>query len=174
MLPKLLNTYRDDELSVYSAMKLGIRRDNGTILDNITMDNYSMKNTTINHKKKYSLPLKLINCSPHDTLTQLKTNEKGLNKKQVKERLKQYGKNKIVGEMIPAWYVQLAKAFITPFNFILCIICLVSLSTDISFKSVIILTIMILFSTLLRFWQEFRSTQATEKLKTWFTLLFLC
>ena len=129
-----------------------------------------MKITIINHKENYSPPFKLINCSPDEALSQLKTSLKGLSKTQIKERLKQYGKNKLASEKSISWYAQLLQAFITPFNLILLIICMVSLSTDAiinnSFQTAIILAMMILLSTVLRFWQEFRSNKAAEKLSS--------
>jgi Mg2+-importing ATPase len=73
----------------------------------------------------------------------------------------------------PTWYEQLFRAFLTPFNGVLFAVSIVSLFTDVlfaspedrSFKTIIVLGAMVLLSTLLRFWQEFRSNRAAEELK---------
>jgi P-type Mg2+ transporter len=76
-------------------------------------------------------------------------------------------------EKPPSWYHQLFDAFLTPFNGVLFAVSIVSLFSDVifaapedrSFKTIIVLSAMVLLSTLLRFWQEFRSNQAAEELK---------
>ena len=81
--------------------------------------------------------------------------------------------NEISHEKPPAWYEQLFHAFLTPFNGVLFAVSVVSLFTDVifaapedrSFRTIIVLSAMVLLSTLLRFWQEFRSNQAAEELK---------
>jgi Mg2+-importing ATPase len=91
----------------------------------------------------------------------------------VAERLERHGPNEITHEKPPTWYHQLFRAFLTPFNGVLFTVSVVSLFTDVifaapddrSFKTIIVLSAMVLLSTLLRFWQEFRSNQAAEELK---------
>ena len=76
-------------------------------------------------------------------------------------------------EKPPTWYQQLFHAFLTPFNGVLFAVATVSLFTDVvfaeaedrSFRTIIVLSSMVLLSTLLRFWQEFRSNKAAEELK---------
>src|SRR5260363_303847 len=85
----------------------------------------------------------------------------------------QYGLNEVSHEKPPTWYHQLFEAFLTPFNGVLFAVSIVSLFSDVifaapddrSFRTVIVLSAMVLLSTLLRFWQEFRSNQAAEELK---------
>lgn len=119
---------------------------------------------------------RLVEASIHDAghiLGELNTSTSGLTNEEVKKRQEHYGKNEVAHEKQPAWYTQLLHAFITPFNGILVFISLVSLFTDIiftksvdrSYKTIITLMLMIFLSTILRFWQEYRSNRAAEKLK---------
>ncbi len=104
----------------------------------------------------------------------LKSKKEGLSESEVNQRLDAFGLNEIEHEKIPAWYIQLFSAFITPFNAVLVIVALVSLLTDAilvsqaerEYKTTILVTLMMLLSSLLRFWQEFQSNKAAEKLKS--------
>ncbi|MCS6960011.1 MAG: magnesium-translocating P-type ATPase [Pseudanabaenaceae cyanobacterium SKYGB_i_bin29] len=106
-------------------------------------------------------------------LRSLKASPQGLTEDEVRERLRKYGKNEVRHEKPPAWYMQLFKAFNNPFVWILVVLASVSFVLDYllaepgegSLKTVIILSIMVLVSGFLRFFQEYRSTQAAEKLK---------
>ncbi len=108
-----------------------------------------------------------------DSLTSLASSMQGLSEEEVENRRRQYGRNEVAHERPPAWYTQFLTAFFTPFNAILFFVGTVSVFTDIiyaapedrSFKTVIVLSTMILLATVLRFWQEFRSSRAAEKLK---------
>ena len=110
---------------------------------------------------------------PKGALALLNADPMGLTPEEAERRQEQYGKNEIAREKPPAWYIQLAHAFITPFNGILFFVSTVSLFTDViladpedrSYRTIIVLMTMVLLSTLLRFWQEFRSGAAAEKLK---------
>jgi len=107
-------------------------------------------------------------------LSQLETNEEGLNTEQVEQKKEIYGVNEVAHEKAPAWFIQLFSAFINPFIGVLIVIGTVSLIMDVilappgekDYKEAIVLSIMILSSALLRFWQEFRSNNAAEKLKS--------
>jgi len=104
----------------------------------------------------------------------LQSNNNGLTFDEVEERRTQHGLNGAMHEKLPAWYVQLLSALINPFTGILFVLMLVSWFTDVilagggerSFRTIIVLGAMIGISTILRFWQEFRSTKAAEKLKS--------
>ena len=120
---------------------------------------------------------KLLTASGNDinTLCEiLDSNVNGLSEDQLKEKQSQFGLNEIEHEKAPAWYKQLFQAFVNPFIAVLIIIAIVSLITDVvtakpgeeDYTSVIILSIMVLLSSLLRFWQEFTSNKAADKLKS--------
>ena len=103
--------------------------------------------------------------------------EAGLTSEQAEARLEQYGPNEVTHEKPPTWYQQLFHAFLTPFNGVLFAVSVVSLFSDVifaapddrSFRTIIVLMTMVLLSTLLRFWQEFRSNKAAEELKAMVT-----
>ena len=115
----------------------------------------------------------LCACTPEDAITWLEAARSGLTEEQVEARRDQYGFNEVSHERPPTWYQQLFHAFITPFNGVLFAVSVVSLFSDVifaaaedrSFRTIIVLTTMVLLSTLLRFWQEFRSNKAAEELK---------
>ncbi|WP_336702695.1 magnesium-translocating P-type ATPase [Chryseobacterium indologenes] len=103
----------------------------------------------------------------------LETSEEGLSENTVKDRLKMYGKNEIATQKAPSWVKQFAHSFFNPFNYILACIAIISLFIDAilvpagekDFSTSIIISLMLLFSTVLRFIQEFRSNKAAEALK---------
>ncbi|WP_288443525.1 magnesium-translocating P-type ATPase [uncultured Chryseobacterium sp.] len=103
----------------------------------------------------------------------LETSEEGLSENTVKDRLKIYGKNEIAAQKAPSWVRQFAHSFFNPFNYILACIAIISLFIDAilvpagekDFSTSIIISVMLLFSTVLRFIQEFRSNKAAEALK---------
>ncbi|MDC8098754.1 magnesium-translocating P-type ATPase [Chryseobacterium rhizosphaerae] len=103
----------------------------------------------------------------------LETSEEGLSENTVKDRLKIYGKNEIATQKAPSWLKQFAHSFFNPFNYILACIAVISLFIDVilvpadekDLSTSIIISVMLLFSTTLRFIQEFRSNKAAEALK---------
>ncbi len=118
------------------------------------------------------LLLKLAKTTPEKTLKALHTSDLGLSSTEAKKRILEYGANKIIQEKPPAWWLQLTKSFITPFNIILIVLALLSYITDVvlagserDWTKVIILSIMVSTSSLLRFWQEFQSQKTAEQLK---------
>ena len=119
----------------------------------------------------------LCACAPEEALARLQASRSGLTEQEVEARREQHGANEISHERPPTWYRQLFHAFITPFNGVLFAVSVVSLISDVifadpddrSFRTIIVLVTMILLSTLLRFWQEFRSNKAAEELKAMVT-----
>lgn len=97
-------------------------------------------------------------------LASLNTHRKGLCHAQVRQRLKKFGFNQVVHEHPPIWSVQLFQAFQNPFIFVLmglALVCYLIQDT----KGATILSFTVALSGTLRFIQEFRSSQAAEKLK---------
>lgn len=109
-----------------------------------------------------------------ELLITLQTTPDGLDEERVEEFREQYGLNDVQKEKTPSWYRQLVVAFINPFVGILALIALVSFIIDVwsaapgeqDYKTVIVVTIMVVISSGLRFIQEYRSGQAAEKLKS--------
>ncbi len=106
--------------------------------------------------------------------TMLDSRETGLSDVQVRSKALRFGLNEVHHEKTPTWWKQLLQAFINPFIAILVIIASISLVTDVIFtdaadrdyKTLIVVSIMVLLSGILRFIQEFRSNRAAEQLKS--------
>ena len=88
----------------------------------------------------------------------------GLTDDEVERRREQFGRNEVAHEKPPAWYVQLVHAFANPFNILLATLAVVSGVTG-DREAVIVIGLMVLLSTIVRFAQEFRSQQAAQALR---------
>lgn len=103
----------------------------------------------------------------------LDADPRGLDQSVAEERVSEYGANEVHHEKAPSWFAQLLQSFVNPFIGILIIIALVSLIMDVwmapvgeaDYKTVIVVGVMVMVSSLLRFFQEFRSNRAAEALK---------
>src|SRR5579872_7523955 len=122
-----------------------------------------------------ALKIKLTSATAKaEFLTQLETREQGLSAEEVKERLSIFGLNEIAHEKAPKWYVQFLEAFLNPFIGVLVVLAIISSITDViiqapadrDYTTVVVISIMVMLSAMLRFIQEFRSNQAAEKLKS--------
>lgn len=104
---------------------------------------------------------------------ELNTDINGLSNKDIEDRVEKYGLNQIAHERPTPWFIELIKAFINPFIIVLLALAVVSLITDVilaapgdkSYVTVIIISIMVIISGLLKFSEEFKSSKAAEKLK---------
>ncbi|MGW6946088.1 magnesium-translocating P-type ATPase [Streptomyces xanthophaeus] len=89
----------------------------------------------------------------------------GLTHDEAALRLERHGRNVVAQERAPLWFVQLAKAYWNPFIAVLVFLAAVMYWQDPGDPGVIILSVMVGISGLLRFWQEFRSGRAADALK---------
>jgi len=104
----------------------------------------------------------------------LESSDGGITEDMANERRQKFGLNEIQHQKAPKWYIQLIKSFANPFIYILLVIAAVSFALDVwlaapddkDYKTVIVVSIMVLISALLRFVQEYRSNAAAEKLKS--------
>lgn len=104
----------------------------------------------------------------------LDSSEDGISPEDAKERISKYGLNEVDYDRAPSWYVQLIKSFTNPFVLILLAIVVISFLMDVWFagpgekdwKTVVVVSLMIVISSLLSFFQEYRSNRAAEKLKS--------
>ncbi|MCW3126530.1 MAG: mgtA, partial [Bacteroidetes bacterium] len=109
-----------------------------------------------------------------DLFALLGSAESGLTEEAVEQKREAFGLNDVTHDKAPAWYVQLIQAFIDPFIGVLMLIAIVSFITDVvmagpgerDYKTVIVVATLIILSSMIRFWQEFRSNIAAEKLKS--------
>ncbi len=99
-----------------------------------------------------------------ELLQTLHTSSDGLLESDAQERIKQFGLNQIAHERPPSWYALLLKNFANPFIILLMLLALVSFLIG-EIEAVYIISVMVLISVIMRFFQEYRSNQAAEKLK---------
>ncbi|WP_310482124.1 cation-transporting P-type ATPase, partial [Chamaesiphon sp. VAR_48_metabat_403] len=109
----------------------------------------------------------LIDIAQKDVAGVLKlfdTSLAGLTETEAKRRLAKSGLNEIAREKPSKWYIQLLKTVTNPLSLLLIVLAIVSLLTG-SPTAALIITIMVIFGGLLRFFQEFQSNKAAEKLR---------
>lgn len=141
-----------------------------------------MKTLKMNHQKAVSgfddvAVTKLRNASRGDQdyfYAMLTSSKEGLGPSNVSDKRKTFGLNEIEHEKAPAWYVQLFQAFLNPFIGVLVSLAVISFIMDVwlakapdrDYETVIVVGVMVILSSLLRFWQEFSSNRAAEQLKS--------
>ena len=95
----------------------------------------------------------------------------GLSDEKVKENISNLGLNEIKQAKTKKWYHYLLQSLLTPFNCILICISIILIYTDIylapepSYANIIVIAILVTASTLLDFFESYRSNKAAEKLK---------
>ena len=107
---------------------------------------------------------RLAYLDAESVLAALSSRREGLDEDEVDRRRLEFGRNEVAHEKPPAWYAQLGHAFANPFNLLLTTLAVVSGLTG-DQEAVIVIGLMVLVSTILRFIQEFRSTQSAEALR---------
>lgn len=145
-----------------------------------------MKNNKPTHKRSFGTGTssemnlnaaeKLLKASRQDineVYDMLDSSADGISEETARERISTFGLNEVDYDKAPSWYTQLIKSFINPFILILLAIVVISFLIDVWFaspgekdwKTVIVISAMIVISSLLSFFQEYRSNRAAEKLK---------
>ncbi|GAA4141097.1 magnesium-translocating P-type ATPase [Leifsonia shinshuensis] len=111
---------------------------------------------------------------PEATLKSLSTTVAGLSDDEVRSRRARFGDNAVDHDKPAPAIVQFGKAFLNPFILILIFLVVVMVFTDIVFADpadgpdytgTVTVSVMVLVSVTLRFWQEYRSSRAAEALK---------
>lgn len=98
-------------------------------------------------------------------------NENGLTSKQAEINIKKFGLNETKKAKPKKWYNYLLQSLLTPFNCILIGISIILIYTDIylaiepSYANIIVIAILVTASTLLDFFESYRSNKAAEKLR---------
>ena len=109
--------------------------------------------------------------SVEDFLKEKNFKKRGLNYSDVKSNLSKYGKNIMKQKKPKQWYNYLFESLFSTFNLILLGIVFVLIYTDVilttppSYANIIVILVLILASTLLEFFEVYRSNKAAEKLK---------
>ena len=98
-------------------------------------------------------------------------NEKGITSKQAEINIKKFGLNETKKAKPKKWYNYLLQSLLTPFNCILIGISIILIYTDIYlaiepiYANIIVIAILVTASTLLDFFESYRSNKAAEKLR---------
>ena len=106
-----------------------------------------------------------------DFLKKHNLNEEGLTSKQAEINIKKFGLNETKKAKPKKWYNYLLQSLLTPFNCILIGISIILIYTDIylaiepSYANIIVIAILVTASTLLDFFESYRSNKAAEKLR---------
>jgi len=104
-------------------------------------------------------------------IREYQVNENGLSSKVATDKLHKYGYNEITQAKPKRWYHYLFESLFSPFNCILLGIVAILFYTDVylaetpSYANIIVIAILVSASTLLEFFEEYRSNKAAEKLK---------
>ncbi|WP_151830660.1 magnesium-translocating P-type ATPase [Acinetobacter ursingii] len=101
-------------------------------------------------------------------LNTLSSHEEGLTEVEAQEQQLKVGLNEVAQEKPLTWWQHLWYCYRNPFNVLLSLLAVVAFLTDDLTGSVII-SIMVLLSTFLRYWQESKSNKAAESLKAMVT-----
>ena len=102
-----------------------------------------------------------------------KTAPQGLSNEEVEKRQSLYGRNEVEHEKKMHPLTMLIKAFINPFIGVLTALIIISYIIDVyiaapeekDFTSIIIIASMVILSTILRFWQEYKASVSSEALQ---------
>ena len=109
--------------------------------------------------------------SKEDFIKKHNVNTNGLSSSKANEKLHNLGFNEIKKTKPKKWYNYFLGSLFTPFNSILLGIVIILIYTDIylpeapSYANIIVIFILVTSSTLLDFFEEYRSNKAAEKLK---------
>lgn len=104
-------------------------------------------------------------------LSKYNFDENGLSSQQAQEMIAKNGVNQVSQSKPKKWYNYFFESLFSSFNTILLGISLVLLYTDVvipetpSYANIIVILVLVIASTLLEFFEEFRSNRAAEKLK---------
>jgi len=122
----------------------------------------------VNINKLYGLDASL---SVDEFIKKHNIKEDGLSLDEANSRINNFGLNEVKQVKKKKWYHYFLESLFTPFNSILLGIVLLLVYTDIylpetpSYANIIVIAILVSASTLLDFFEEYRSNKAAEKLK---------
>lgn len=136
-------------------------------MEMINLSNNMLKDE-VNVSKLYGLEATL---PKEDFIQKYQVKEGGLSSLEANQKLQNLGLNEIKQAKAKKWYHYFLESLFTPFNCILLGIVAILIYTDIylpptpSYANIIVIAILVSASTLLDFFEEFRSNKAAEELK---------
>ena len=108
--------------------------------------------------------LRVAGDEPAAAIARLKSHAEGLSPREAAARLARHGPNVVGHEKPLPWAVHLWHCYKDPFNLLLTVLAVVSYATA-DAKATLVIGVMVVLSTAIRFVQEHRSTRAAEQLK---------
>jgi len=129
---------------------------------------YEEKNPKVRPKSKQEISSSLIQASARDknnVLLQYNSSLGGLSYRQIKKRLFQNGPNEIESEKRQYWIIRLFKTFTNPLILLLLFIITISILTK-DFRTTTVISIMVLISVFLKFFQENQAYNSAESLRS--------
>ncbi len=108
--------------------------------------------------------LRVAHDEPAAALERLQSQPDGLSAQEAAKRLRRVGSNEIEHEKPLPWWLHLWHCYSNPFNLLLTVLALVSWVTS-DAKATVVIGVMVVLSTVVRFVQEGRSHRAAESLK---------
>ena len=109
-------------------------------------------------------PIEASDASAANVLSRLKVGVDGLAWDEARRRLERFGHNDVTSRRAPSWRASLWHSANNPFNGVLTLLGVVSLLTR-DFRAAAIMGTMVVASTGLRFWQEWKSLVQAESLR---------
>lgn len=109
--------------------------------------------------------------SKNEFIKKYNTNLNGLSSVKAQENIHTYGLNEVKQAKPKKWYNYFLESLFSPFNSILLGITFVLFYTDVllpetpSYANIIVIIVLVLISSILEFFEEYRSNKAAEKLK---------
>ena len=97
-------------------------------------------------------------------LVRLHAHEEGFSYAEAEKIRARVGDNEVAHEKPARWWINLWHSYNNPFNLLLTVLAVISYATD-DVEATVVIGIMVVLSTLIRFVQEGRSNRAADKLK---------
>ena len=110
-------------------------------------------------------------CTKEKFISMHKVEQKGISEDEAIKKLQTYGYNEVKQAKPKKCYNYFLQSLITPFNCILLGIVAILIYTDVylatnpNYANIIVIAILVTASTLLDFFEEYRSNKAAEKLR---------
>src|SRR5512139_2820853 len=127
----------------------------------------TLAQTGVSHEIPDALAKTLIRAArsePDTLLTELDSHTDGLTEEQADIIRERAGSNEVEHEKPLPWWLHLWHCYRNPFNLLLTLFAVISYVTE-DLKATTVIGMMVLLSTLLRFWQEAKSNKAADSLK---------
>ena len=136
-------------------------------MEMINLANNAVKEE-VNVSKSYGMEATL---PKEEFIKKFQVKENGLSSQEASEKISKLGLNEIKQAKPKKWYHYFLESLFTPFNCILLGIVAILIYTDIylpptpSYANIIVIAILVSASTLLDFFEEYRSNKAAQELK---------